>query len=143
MSGNIIEARINYFRRRIPNLTGSAVWSELRNLGLVKESQHSALVVSTDELNQFFTSNSSITSTIINNYSNILTLTAMRKIRQSIDFRLITFDTVQKALLSIKSNAIGVDNISKKMIVPIIHLVLDTSTCLFNESLNTSIFPES
>lgn len=135
---NVTAACIEYYRGRIINLNGSAVWTELRQLGLVEESQHSTLAVSIEGLNIFFTSNSSVNGPPSNIITTISTFHG-----QLFDFQLVTPDTVQKALLCIKSYAIGVDNLSKKMIALTLLLILDNITSLLNESLNTTQFPES
>ncbi|KAG6444080.1 hypothetical protein O3G_MSEX003135, partial [Manduca sexta] len=48
---------------------------------------------------------------------------------------------IRKAILSIKSNATGCDNISRRMIIPILDQLLPIMSHIINASLSTGIFP--
>lgn len=71
--------------------------------------------------------------------SNILS--QPKSCQQTFQFSQVTQAEVKHAFLTIKSNAAGIDNISLKLISPIIDIILPALTHLFNASLSTGVFP--
>lgn len=132
-------ARIQFYNDRLANYSGSAIWGELKGLDLVQSTQHKPLIIPIDELNQFFASHStappdrpSIVDFVFNHTTTI----------NSFRFTPVSTDKIIAVIKTIESNATGIDEISRKMILPVLHIIAEFLTIVSNWSFNESIFPD-
>lgn len=135
----ISTARITYYSDKIARTDKGAIWSELKLLGLIGDVAHQPPVISIEELNIYFTSQSTADPyTLINqqltNFTNIQS-------QHQLVLQTTTPDTVSNIIKSIKSNAAGHDGISKKMIVLTLDIVVQHITLLINQSIVECNFP--
>ncbi|KAG7295249.1 hypothetical protein JYU34_022246 [Plutella xylostella] len=59
------------------------------------------------------------------------------------NFSQVTACDVKKSILSITSNAVGSDSVSRKMILPIIDIILPVITHILNSSISSNTFPST
>lgn len=118
-----------------PNLNSKELWQNIKSLGY-KNLPTNRLQADSDTLNQHFLGSSIIP---INPSSSTL--------REFIDdaFSLSNVDlnTTYRALIGIKSNAIGTDNIPPRFLKLILPHLLPYITHIYNSVLTSSIFPAS
>lgn len=136
----VTSARVTYHNTKITGLDNGAIWTELKQLGLIGVMVQAPLTISIEELNIYVTSHSTTTqpnsnNTQVNDYPLI-------QQHHQFSLQVTTSEIVSNTIKSIKSNAAGLDSISKKMIVHTLPSVLQSITRIFNQSIQQSIFPE-
>lgn len=119
----------------------ATTWNKLRHLGLIKAKDPSRkLACSPDELNAFFAA----TGRSINEETQ--QLITSRTLCEVFDdgkffFKYVSPDTVRKSLARIKSNAIGTDGISSRLINMTLSYVMPILENIFNYSLMHGTVP--
>lgn len=123
-----------------PKFDGKKLWNNLGKLGLVETTGSNEVLFSADDLNTYFLS-SQPSIGAPSNWS--ISGTSPSQLSNFFSFHNVTYIDVLQSLLSIKSNSIGLDNISPKFIKLILHLILPQITFLFNSVLTQSCFPSA
>ena len=117
------------------------VWKFLKSLGVGK-TKHKVNPSNLDlnSLNQHFTSSSTIDST-----SKLKTLIDLSSLPTPqvppFKFSQFTVCDVKRNIIAIKSDAVGADCISRKMIIPIIDILAPVITSILNRSIQRGDFP--
>ncbi|XP_047027196.1 uncharacterized protein LOC124635360 [Helicoverpa zea] len=139
----IRNAKRRHILNNISSSSSADIWKFLGTLGIGK-SRHLDLpnTISFDALNSHFcTSSSSRLDYLMKqdtlNYIHRLT----RPDIKSFGFVPVDEEEVKKIILSIKSKAVGCDNISRQMIVPILVPILPVITHIINFSLYSGVCP--
>lgn len=121
-----------------PKLDGKKLWNNLGKIGITDESDiNSTVPFLPEDINSFFLSTQTDSQVTANN----CTLTSSAP-SASFSFYNITPNDTISALLSIKSNSSGSDNIAPKFIRLILHLILPQINYLFNSILTKSVYPK-
>lgn len=94
-----------------------------------------------DLLNRFF-ANSAPKTTINMKTINEFRNSCHPRITEKLTFCLVSPDDVVRSISKLKSNAVGIDNISSRMLKLVLPFCVDTFTHLINYCLETSTFPE-
>jgi hypothetical protein len=119
-----------------PSLPSQILWNNLKMVGAADDKLDTGPVLfSADELNTFYSLDSGTVLSSINSTSSILNQSNL------FTFRTVSFFEVKRALRSIKSNAVGLDDISLKFIKLFLPMILSPLTHIFNESISSNIFP--
>ncbi|XP_060807438.1 uncharacterized protein LOC132903372 [Amyelois transitella] len=134
-------AKRHYFHDHISNLSAADTWKFLKSLGFGKSvSKALNLPFSSDDINTHFSSASCLDDTTrTQTISNITSMPLL--LSESFSFSLVSSDDVRKALLSIKSKAVGHDAISHQMVLLLLDFILPVLTHIINFSLSTGAFP--
>lgn len=129
----ISKAKINHDKQRFNvNLPTKQLWTNVKQLGISKtkptstSSEHSV-----NAINDYFSSN----YTTCDHQSFSISPT------ESFGFRPVYNYEIINAVFSIKSNAVGLDNIPFKFIKAVLPLLLPLFAHLFNTIITTSHFP--
>lgn len=137
----IRNAKIRY-AHSISKDTGKQLWTNLKKIGITSKSEVKLPEININELNKYFAST--------------VEKPPLDQVQQTTDkieslpthtgpafkFSLTTQLEVKNAIMSIKSQAIGTDNISISFIKRIIEEIAGIITHIFNYSLFTSTFPK-
>jgi hypothetical protein len=121
------------------------MWSNLKKYGIVFNKLYDSINIDPEILVKTFTLTPCFNNAaqfLINFYNNA-TLNNMLNGENKFYFSYITPIEIKTAIMSITSYAVGVDDISKKMIMPIIDILLPTICYIFNFCLQNSVFPEA
>lgn len=134
------EAQRRHIHKSVENGDPAKVWKFLKSLGVGKKHNESSTSIDIENLNRHFCS-----SSIVVPNDKLKTLYYLSSLPTP-DYTPFVFGQlsdcdVERSLLSISSNALGTDNISRAMIMPILDILLPTITFLFNNSLSSGIFP--
>ncbi|KMQ89586.1 reverse transcriptase [Lasius niger] len=124
------------------NRTGSAneVWRGLRHLGLIKTRAAGVrLSHSVEELNEFFGHNGE--SADHNDRDSLEYLLTGVFNDKSFHWSYVTTITIGRVISRAKSNAVGVDSISLKLLRLTVHCTMPILKHLFNFSLMNGVFP--
>lgn len=136
-------AKRQYISEQIRACSPAGVWKFLKSLGLGSSNVHDTILpLDANVLNKHFTSYTKMDQACLD-----LTITEIRNMRFSDDtgpfeFALVSEDTVKKAVLSLKSKAIGSDEVGRVMISRILVYVLPALTHIVNHSLASGQFPD-
>lgn len=136
------DAQRRHIYNSVLNSNTAKTWKFLESLGVGKSSRNSSINTDIDLLNKHFS-----TSDTIDGIAKERTLSILSSATTP-DFPPFTFESfterdVKKNILSISSNAVGADDISRNMIVPILDIVSPILTHILNHSINTGKFPEA
>lgn len=134
------DAQRKYIHDSIENNNSLKTWKFLSSLGIGKQRNQTINNINIDALNKHFTS-----VTLMDLKTKDDTLTCIRA-STTPDFPSFRFDSltpneVKKHILAIKSDAIGSDGISRKMILMALEKVTPILCHILNCSLFTSTFP--
>ncbi|CAG9132815.1 unnamed protein product [Plutella xylostella] len=136
-------AKRRYILEQIELSSPSGIWKFLRTLGVGKPpSQDVQIPFDINDLNLHFTSvpsldplTKSVTLNIIKN-----TIIPTPDI-DSFEFSPASRDEIKKIILSLKSKAVGHDNIGRIMVTTLLDILLPAITHIVNHSLSTGQFP--
>lgn len=134
----ITEAKTLYFHNKFQNAVNSrSKWNEIRKIG-VGEKRNTQLEpnMNINELNENFVSINTVYPT-----ENIYENMCMVAVENPFSFRCVNETEVLHSILSIKSNAIGTDEINPRFIKIIVPKILPYLTYIFNTVLTKSTFP--
>lgn len=130
----IRKAKDNYEKRIINlNVPSKVLWNNIKKLGSGKQCSY-------NDYNDF-------TSDSINNYfcSNFVSETprihSLHSNPAGFHFRLVESHEIVNAMFSVKSNAMGLDNISIKFLKIMLPLALSLYKHIFNSIIDTTIYP--
>lgn len=130
---------VHYSNRFKNAINTKQTWKTIRDIGIGHSTKKSSCNLSPDELNEAFQNLPIVENPspvqYINNNEIPITF-------QQFNFRCITNAETLFSLLSIKSNAIGYDDIHPKFIKILLPYLLPYISHLFNTILTTSIFPK-
>lgn len=130
-------AKKRYFENKLnPNLSSKQLWSNLKNIGIGKQKSAECTIDANTMNNYFLTANSETNSSLFNINENLLFGGENR-----FKFEMAQEQDIIKCLLSIKSNAVGVDGISLRFIKLILPSVIGALTHIINHSLTSRVFP--
>ncbi|KAG7301647.1 hypothetical protein JYU34_014621 [Plutella xylostella] len=135
------DAQRRHIHKSVENGDPAKVWNFLKSLGVGKSRNHVVPKdLNLDSLNSHFSSTSDLDTA-----TKIKTLNHLSSIPTpdfpSFNIRQFSDCDVKKNILAITSNAVGSDNISRNMIVPIIDIILPIITHILNSSINSGTFP--
>lgn len=135
-------AKRRYISEQIELSTPAGLWKFLRSLGLGKpKSLDSKISLDLNSLNAHF----SITPKLSHTSKQIALLQIQSIPISNIDlfvFEPVSQDRVLKIISSLKSKAVGCDDIGRTMIMHILNSILPTITHIINFSLTTGQFPD-
>lgn len=119
-----------------------ALWKNLRNWGVCTKSKGGSLpmhLTAPDAINNYFLNVAGPSNIDI----DTLTYFSESKLNDTnFTFHAITNEDIFKSFNGIKSEAYGIDGINTKMIGIVLPYCIDTVRHVFNESINTGIFPD-
>jgi Reverse transcriptase (RNA-dependent DNA polymerase) len=119
-----------------PSLPSGILWKNLRSVGAAEDKMDSGPVIfSADELNRSYSLNDGVTLLDSSNISSTSNQS------EKFVFRTVSFFVVKQAFRSIKSNAVGLDDIPLKFVKLFLPLILSPLTHIFNESIRNKSFP--
>jgi len=123
--------------------TSETLWRKVKSLGLGKQSDPQQVHIPLNELNSYFSSCSqNINQLQLNAYLNELVNTQIPELSYNeFNFKPVIQSDVLMAIRRIKSNAVGSDGISIRLIKDILFAILPTITFIFNASLRQCSFP--
>ncbi|CAG4937325.1 unnamed protein product [Colias eurytheme] len=134
------DAQRRHIHTSVENSDSCKIWKFLRSLGVGKQ-KHSSSVskINTDELNAHF-------SNIQCNFDSATKARTLNNLSSTSSFPSFSFQhfsdlDVKKSLLSISSTAVGCDNVSRAMILPIIDIVIPVIAHILNFSISSGVFP--
>lgn len=134
----INSAKSSYFKRKFQlSIDSKCKWKEIRKIGIC-DSRNETLNsnINVDELNERFV-NINVAPPSGNIYEHIHT----DPIENCFTFRCVDDAEVLQSILSVKSNAVGMDGIDPTFVKIILPRLLPYITFLFNTVLTKSIFP--
>lgn len=124
------------------NQTSTSLWRSVRKLGFGKQPTQVSIDIPLNSLNDYFTSFSQSSSNIdVQNYLTLLRNTPPANHLQ-FQFKPILPGEVFGAIQRIRSEATGTDNISISLVKRILFAIIPVLTTIFNNSLQSSIFPD-
>ncbi|KAL0829839.1 hypothetical protein ABMA28_003322 [Loxostege sticticalis] len=135
------DAQRRHIHKSVQNGNPARVWKFLKSIGIGKSrNDPTPKDINIDLLNKHFSS-----SALIDDATKALTLNQLSSCPipdyPSFVFSQLSDCDVKKNVLSIASNAVGCDDISRNMIVPILDILAPIITRILNYSLTTSTFP--
>ena len=136
----IVQAKRCYYSSRLSHLTEpNQVWKQLRQLGLISNKQHLLpLNLSLDQLNDYFTSASSLPS---GNSAATITDPHVPFCDTNFYFEHVTPEVLLKFLAYSKSKATGTDDIPIDVIKKSLPITMPAILDIFNYSLSSSKYP--
>lgn len=135
------DAQRRHIHESVSDEDPAKVWKFLRSLGVGKSRQDTVPGdLDINSLNQHFSSTSCISDLGKANTLNHLSSLPIPD-HSLFLFSQVTAVEVKKSILSISSNAVGVDGISRNMLIPILDIILPILCHLFNYSLSNGSFP--
>lgn len=137
----IRNAKRRYFLHNISSSSVANIWKFLGTLGIGKQRQYSfQSAIGLDDINAHFT-----TSIPLDYQSTRRTVEFLEGLSPpNIDpfkFSTVSMGEIKKIILSIRSNAVGHDGVSRQMIVLILDCLLPSLQHLINSSLSSGTFP--
>ncbi|KAG7294925.1 hypothetical protein JYU34_022691 [Plutella xylostella] len=137
------DAQRRHIHDAVQNGDPAKVWNFLRSLGVGKSRSDSIPQdLDLDSLNKHFTSVSAMDSGTKQRTLNHLSSMPTPDFTP-FNFSQVTACDVKKSILSITSNAVGSDSVSRKMILPIIDIILPVITHILNSSISSNTFPST
>ncbi|CAG9126421.1 unnamed protein product [Plutella xylostella] len=119
------------------------VWNFLRSLGVGKSrSQSIPKDLDLNLLNQHFTSSVAMDSATKTRTLNTLSSIPTPDFPE-FNFSQFADSDVERTILAITSNAVGSDSISRKMVLPILDIILPVISHILNFSISTNTFPST
>ncbi|CAK1588724.1 unnamed protein product [Parnassius mnemosyne] len=137
----IRNAKRRFILSNISSSSPANIWKFLGTLGIGKRQRcEFQKTIGLDDINFHFVSNSPL-----DHQTKRLTIEHLMGLpRPDIDlfqFSPVAMDEIKKTILSIKSNAVGCDNISRRMILFILDHILPVISHIINFSLDSGDFP--
>ncbi|CAK1598320.1 unnamed protein product [Parnassius mnemosyne] len=137
----IRNAKRRFILSNISSSSPANIWKFLGTLGIGKRQRcEFQKTIGLDDINFHFVSNSPL-----EHQTKRLTIEHLMGLpRPDIDlfqFSPVAMDEIKKTILSIKSNAVGCDNISRRMIIFILDHILPVISHIINFSLDSGDFP--
>lgn len=133
-------AKRRYVHNNIINCSQSNIWKFLKSLHISKPSQECSNIFSPSELNRHF-SWTPVMDTVIKSSTVSLLRSQTESLIPSFNFSPITDVETLKLIQSLKSKAVGCDQISRDMILRIKDSVIHPITHIINCSLSSGVFP--
>ncbi|CAH2216062.1 jg21003, partial [Pararge aegeria aegeria] len=138
------DAQRRHIHTSVENGNSSKVWKFLETVGVGKSSVNSTPPsVDIELLNQYF----STPSNSFGSSDKLHTLHALSAIPTPnyppFEFSQFTVCDVKKNILTIASNAVGCDDISRNMLIPLLDVITPVITHILNECTSTSKFPDA
>ncbi|XP_047543230.1 uncharacterized protein LOC125075562 [Vanessa atalanta] len=135
------DAKRRYIHSRLQNTSQAQVWGFLRSLGVGKTTDSFQTTVDLNELNQHFstppiTLDPDTKSATLSYLSNLVPPEL-----PPFTFEPVSEETVKRNVRSISTKAIGSDNLSLDMILPVLEDIAPVITHIINFSLSCNIFP--
>lgn len=132
----IRQSKKTYFARKLnTSLPSGQLWKNIKNLGV-----HSRVsmdcCLDPDELNDIFCANATLNS--LNNNCHLTTHYSSH----TFQFTTVSEIDVHKAVMNIRSNAVGEDGVSIKFLKMILPYVIGSLTHIYNHCITTSNFPK-
>ena len=121
------------------SLPPKRLWSNIRKFGIC-ESKNNTCMLDPDDLNGFFTHNSSATNEPSLDSSTEANF-VIDPVLSSFNFQPVSEDDVLLKIKKITSNAVGDDNLPIKFIKIILPYILRSLTHIINHCFTTSVFP--
>lgn len=133
-------AKSNYYSNQFGSaLDSKKTWKIIRDIGVGKDNNSDKCLVDADDLNEAF-ANIPMVATNPDFYSS-LSSSAIAPTPNCFEFSCVTQNDVFLAFSSVRSNAIGCDNIHPRFIKILLPLILPYITHLFNTIITKSYFP--
>jgi Reverse transcriptase (RNA-dependent DNA polymerase) len=118
-----------------PSLPSNILWKNLKTIGAAEDKLDTGPVLfSPEELNTFYS-----LDTLIDLPSPCVSSTSNRS--DHFVFRTVSFSVVKQAIRSVKSNAVGLDEIPLKFVKLFLPLILSPLMHIFNYSITSKNFP--
>ncbi|XP_046973841.1 uncharacterized protein LOC124540384 [Vanessa cardui] len=138
------DAQRRHIHASVENSDSHRVWKFLETVGVGKSSHNpSVLNIDTELLNQYFSNPSnSFDSSAKSRTLNSLSMTSTPSHPPFVLSQFTVCD-VKKSVLSVSSNAIGTDNVSRTMIIPLLDIIAPVITYILNECVSCCVFPEA
>jgi hypothetical protein len=119
-----------------PSLPSNILWKNLKTFGVTEDKLDTGPVLfSPEDLNTFYATDSGDDLPSSSNFQST-------EQTELFTFRTVSFSVVKKAIRSIKSNAVGLDEIPLKFIKLFLPLIVSPLTHIFNISITSKIFPD-
>ncbi|CAH2105832.1 unnamed protein product [Euphydryas editha] len=135
------DAKRHYIHNSIQNLTQAQVWRFLRSLGVGKPTEPCQSSVDLNALNHhFITPPITLDSHVKTSTLSILNTQVPPDLSQ-FSFQSVSIEDVKKCVRSISTKAIGSDNLSLEMILPVLEIIAPVITHIVNFSLSCNVFP--
>lgn len=137
------DAQRQHIHDSISNGDTAKIWKFLKNLGIGRVAQNDiSSAIDIDNLNSHFTSSTTHDkSSLEKTLNNLASLPTPNFI--PFNFTEFTEPEVEGCIRSISSDAVGCDQVSRAMILPILPAVLQVITHIFNYSVKAGKFPTS
>lgn len=130
-------SKTKYLKTKLdPHLDAKLFWKNVRNLGIGKTIGREFVQFTADEFNNHFLTNFS------NGYNGNVTSLTQNSNESMFGFSCIDENELFKAVMSVKSNAVGIDDINLKFIKLVFPLLSPFILYIFNHVLTTSIYPQ-
>ncbi|XP_075157493.1 uncharacterized protein LOC142230751 [Haematobia irritans] len=137
---HIADAKTSYYKNKFSSaLNSKSKWREIRNIGIGKDhSTDSHLEIDLNKLNDSFVGDNNINhgDNVYKQYCNV-------PIENMFTFRCVGADEVWNNLLTIKSNATGMDQINPRFLKMLLPTLIPHITYIFNNIITKSTFPLS
>lgn len=135
------DAQRRHIHASIANGDPPQVWKFLNTLGIGKSKPDSPSDVDVQALNAHLTSGAASFDSVTKSRTLQLLENSLSPSPTSLDFAPVPECVIRKHILSISSNAVGCDDVSRKMIIPVLDIVLPVITHILNFSLSSSTVP--
>ncbi|KAM3962176.1 RNA-directed DNA polymerase from mobile element jockey [Aphomia sociella] len=138
------EAQRRHIHKSVENGSPAKIWKFLKSLGIGKnQNKNSSYNVNINDLNRHFSTppvafDSDLKTNTLNSLSSLPTPDYSPFI-----FSQFTQCDVKQNILAVSSDAVGADSISRKMILPILDIILPVITSILNFSISSGMFPTS
>ncbi|XP_026330096.1 uncharacterized protein LOC113237729 [Hyposmocoma kahamanoa] len=135
------DAKRRYIHSTIQNLSQAQVWKFLHSIGVGESMDVCQSNVDLNALNSHF----STPPVILNHLTKSSTLSSLSNLVPPVcppfTFNMVSEETVMKCVRSISTKAIGSDNLSLDMILPVLEDIAPVVTHIINYSLSRNVFP--
>lgn len=139
----IRSAKRQYYRERFSSAAGSKkTWNVIKDIGIGRFHAANTCSENADSLNKIFTVTSVPDVSVRSDYI-LNTVNANISTTNSFEFSCVSEYDVMSCIKSIKSNAIGFDDMDPRFVRIILPLILPYLTHLLNFIITTSTFPSS
>jgi Reverse transcriptase (RNA-dependent DNA polymerase) len=121
-----------------PSLPSRVLWKNLRSVGAAEDKLDAGpIIFSPDELNNYYSSD------VVRDLPNTNTNSSTSNQSDHFIFRTVSFFDVKKAIRSVKSNAVGLDEIPLKFIKLILPGIISPIAEIFNKTISSRSFPSA
>lgn len=134
-------AQRRHIHSSVENGDPTKVWKFLKSLGVGKVQKVTTLKnLDLDLLNQFFSTSSKFDKSTKESTLKFLSSVSTPDC-PAFSFAQFTSSDVKRSIMSITSNAVGYDEVSRNMILPILNEILPIICHLLNYSISCGVFP--